>query len=166
MLALMSMANWVVRVARRARRCGSSRTPMGLKWTASQAFKRWRFSQPNARSMRGSQEDSMDYGKIISLVISLLSGTGTGAGSVIVKALLDAIGAILKNLNVPASNMDVAWVQRALAKLGFDPGGVDGMMGPKTQAAVKAYQTARGLTADGWVGAETQAKLRQEAGDA
>ena len=33
---------------------------------------------------------------------------------------------------------------------GFDPGGVDGRMGPKTVAAIKAFQKARGLVPDGY----------------
>lgn len=37
---------------------------------------------------------------------------------------------------------------------------VDGSMGPKTIAAVTAFQTAHGITADGWPGPETQAALQ------
>ncbi len=33
---------------------------------------------------------------------------------------------------------------------GLDPGGVDGRMGRKTVAAVKAFQKARGLVPDGY----------------
>lgn len=36
-----------------------------------------------------------------------------------------------------------------------DPGGVDGMFGPLTEAAVRAYQGDRGVTVDGVVGDET-----------
>ena len=40
-------------------------------------------------------------------------------------------------------------VQRALARLGYDPGPVDGAIGPRTRAALRAYQDASGLAADG-----------------
>jgi len=41
--------------------------------------------------------------------------------------------------------MDNREVQAALLSLGFDPGPVDGKSGPKTKAAVEAFQRARGL---------------------
>lgn len=46
-------------------------------------------------------------------------------------------------------------VQQALKKLGFDPGPLDGDYGPKTAAAVAAFQLAKGLVADGEVGPQT-----------
>ena len=39
--------------------------------------------------------------------------------------------------------------QRALAHHGHDPGPVDGRMGPRTRAALSAFQTERGLTPHG-----------------
>jgi peptidoglycan hydrolase-like protein with peptidoglycan-binding domain len=53
----------------------------------------------------------------------------------------------------------VAGIQKALQKLGFDPGKIDGIMGPHTQAAIKQFQQANGLAADGIVGPKTQAAL-------
>ena len=46
-----------------------------------------------------------------------------------------------------------------LTKLGFDCGGIDGKFGAKTAAAVKAFQTAYGLTADGVAGTVTQTAI-------
>jgi len=41
----------------------------------------------------------------------------------------------------------VADTQAELRRLGYDPGPVDGIMGPKTRAALAAYQRDRGLPA-------------------
>ncbi len=56
----------------------------------------------------------------------------------------------------------VARLQQALANLGYDPGVVDGDFGAKTDKAVRAYQAARSLTADGIVGPKTWAALHAD----
>jgi lysozyme len=53
-------------------------------------------------------------------------------------------------------------LQTLLARLGFDPGGIDGQWGKKTEGAVKAYQAARGLFPDGIVGPKTRAALERD----
>jgi peptidoglycan L-alanyl-D-glutamate endopeptidase CwlK len=50
-----------------------------------------------------------------------------------------------------------------LKQLGFDPKGVDGVYGPGTQAAVIAFQKAKGLTPDGICGPNTMAALQSSA---
>lgn len=57
--------------------------------------------------------------------------------------------------------MNTLDVQRLLASLGFDPGAADGKNGPKTKAAVRAFQTKYGLVADGIAGPQTKAALKQ-----
>jgi hypothetical protein len=46
-------------------------------------------------------------------------------------------------------------LQRALARLGYSPGTIDGQYGPSTTQAVSRFQRASGLTADGIVGPKT-----------
>lgn len=50
-------------------------------------------------------------------------------------------------------------VQLRLASLGLAPGPIDGIYGPRTTAAVRAFQSSRGLTVDGVVGPKTLAAL-------
>jgi peptidoglycan hydrolase-like protein with peptidoglycan-binding domain len=53
----------------------------------------------------------------------------------------------------------VTQLQQRLNELGFDCGKVDGSFGSRTEQAVKAFQTKRGLKADGVVGAKTWTAL-------
>lgn len=53
----------------------------------------------------------------------------------------------------------VQTVQGRLYSLGYDPGGLDGRYGPGTAEAVRSFQTAQGLTADGRTGEDTFAAL-------
>lgn len=55
--------------------------------------------------------------------------------------------------------LQVRVLQWLLNYHGHDCGTVDGIFGAKTLAAVKAFQTAKGLTVDGIVGAKTWAAL-------
>jgi len=54
---------------------------------------------------------------------------------------------------------DVSEVQRRLRELGYRDLAVDGIYGPKTEAAVRQFQTASGLKADGIVGPDTWSML-------
>ena len=60
-------------------------------------------------------------------------------------------------------NEQMKAVQQALKDQGHDPGDIDGIMGPKTQAALRDYQQKQGLKATGRLDAETSAKLGVEA---
>lgn len=50
-------------------------------------------------------------------------------------------------------------VQTALDELGFDPGKIDGIDGPNTQAAVRAFQESTGIDVDGIAGPITKTAL-------
>ena len=52
-------------------------------------------------------------------------------------------------------------MQALLTKAGFSTGGVDGMVGPMTQRAIRAYQAARGDVPDGFASLSLLKKLRR-----
>ncbi len=56
-------------------------------------------------------------------------------------------------------NDEVREMQKKLKELGYYKGSADGDFGPATEKAVKAFQKANGLTADGKAGQKTLAKL-------
>jgi lytic murein transglycosylase len=65
---------------------------------------------------------------------------------------------------VPLSLADRVAAQTALARIGFDPGAPDGVVGSGTRTALRAWQKARGLPADGYLSIDLVRKLRDEAG--
>ncbi len=63
----------------------------------------------------------------------------------------------------PLALTDRSDAQQALARLGFDPGAPDGIIGLNTRRALRAYQASRGLVADGYLSLEMVRRLRAEA---
>jgi peptidoglycan hydrolase-like protein with peptidoglycan-binding domain len=57
---------------------------------------------------------------------------------------------------------ELSGVQDALSKLGYAMGNVDGIDGPKTQAAVRAFQAHASIGIDGIVGPVTRQALVDE----
>jgi peptidoglycan hydrolase-like protein with peptidoglycan-binding domain len=99
--------------------------------------------------------------------------------------LLAAIGAVVITVGLTTTAVaqsgtsadrrdSVQAVQQALKDKGYDPGAVDGRMGPKTHAAVRDFQKKEGLRATGRVdrktaeklGVQARAETRAPAGDA
>lgn len=64
----------------------------------------------------------------------------------------------------PLSLADRIAAQQALAKLGFDPGSADGVVGVNTRAALRNWQKARRLPADGYLSSGVIQQLKAEAG--
>ena len=56
---------------------------------------------------------------------------------------------------------DVAELQQRLLEMGFDPGRCDGILGPRTEAALRDLQRNVGLTSDGTCGPQTLKALHR-----
>lgn len=91
------------------------------------------------------------WGKIIELL-----GSKTSTGQSVTRRSTSTSTPLLK---LGSRGEDVKRLQMALNKLGFNCGAVDGIFGPKTQAAVKAFQKKYGLKVDGIVGPQTWSKI-------
>jgi murein DD-endopeptidase MepM/ murein hydrolase activator NlpD len=64
-------------------------------------------------------------------------------------------------LTVGARGWDVAGLQFLLGRAGFPSGAMDGVLGPRTGAALRRFQSWAGLAVDGVAGRVTLARLRR-----
>ncbi|KAA5607246.1 lytic murein transglycosylase [Roseospira marina] len=64
----------------------------------------------------------------------------------------------------PLRRTEVEAMQGLLNRLGYDAGPVDGLVGPSTRAAIRGFQAAQGLPADGYADPALYARLRRAAG--
>jgi len=94
-----------------------------------------------------------------SVIVGYGTVNGTGGGTPVPGTPPPTGGTGRPTLRQGARGADVVDLQRKLNELGFNAGAADGDFGPKTLAAVKSFQRARGLTADGIVGAQTWGAL-------
>src|SRR5665809_91272 len=92
-------------------------------------------------------------GALTALVV-LLAGTGTCVASGVAEPVRLAAMAQAAPLaegagyGATAQANRVRVLQRALGELGWAPGRVDGLFGPRTEAAVLRFQAATGLAVD------------------
>jgi peptidoglycan hydrolase-like protein with peptidoglycan-binding domain len=98
------------------------------------------------------------------LVLLALPSTGIAASASVGSApIFEAGGEPLARgagYGMPDDARRVRTLQRTLRRLGWSPGPIDGLFGPRTEAAVVRFQRAAGVNADGVVGARTFRALR------
>jgi len=98
---------------------------------------------------------------IVNPFVSLAEAGGNWLGSGPADPLFDGY----RLLEVGTRGADVRRLQDVLTQLGYSPGPVDGVTGTRTVAAVAAFQTSVGLTADGLAGRATRAALKARSKD-
>jgi hypothetical protein len=74
--------------------------------------------------------------------------------------------AVTPNKEKAEMAVDVRGAQQALRDKGFDPGPVDGRMGPRTSSAIRDFQSKEGISATGSLDADTRARLMSSRSDA
>ncbi|MBU4312440.1 MAG: peptidoglycan-binding protein [Candidatus Omnitrophica bacterium] len=79
------------------------------------------------------------------------------------KYIVTVKSAYKEEISSPDFNVTIKEIQAALKNAGFDPGTLDGKMGPRTQQAAKEFQRAKGLKVDGKVGPKTWSELKKYA---
>jgi peptidoglycan hydrolase-like protein with peptidoglycan-binding domain len=73
-------------------------------------------------------------------------------GTMVLVAWLVALGGA-------TAEMSISDAQQALIERGFDPGGIDGKIGPRTRKAIRAFQAAQGLPQTGELDPPTLERL-------
>src|ERR671937_47493 len=117
--------------------------------------------------MRKTIDAAPARGLLVALIAALLVGVGPAAAEAKdeppgsrADAALIAPGA---GYGHPHGSQRVRALQRRLRQAGERPGPLDGLSGPRTEAAVERFQASHGLAVDGLVGPLTAAALRREA---
>ena len=72
---------------------------------------------------------------------------------------LGMLGLSLAATATAASSEEIRTVQKSLNDKGYDAGPVDGVLGTRTRAAIREYQTSEKLTVNGRLDVETAGKL-------
>ncbi|MBI4394902.1 MAG: peptidoglycan-binding protein [Candidatus Omnitrophica bacterium] len=70
------------------------------------------------------------------------------------------VDSTLSTETTETSKIDPVEIQKALTEAGFYKGPIDGIIGKKTRAAIRAFQEKNGLKVDGVCGPKTWERLR------
>ena len=100
----------------------------------------------------GSIQKAAEEGAISSNVLKqALDGIGSTEAGTKISDFVDGLKEIKRTLQRGNVGEDVKKLQTALKELGYDIGetGIDGIIGPETEKAIKAFQEANGLTGNG-----------------
>jgi len=107
------------------------------------------------RATRASLKIRYEDGTAASETAATTTDTGADSSSTATTITVSASGILREG----SRGADVQRVQELLTGVGYAPGPVDGIFGPKTKVSVLAFQDDHGLRVDGLVGSNTRAAL-------
>ncbi len=106
-------------------------------------------------TLRGMADDAENLGKGMKKTLSEMKGEGYTTPSSSRRITPPNGGKSSKEPNAA----QVKQAQEQLKAAGFDPGPLDGILGPKARAALREYQAAQGLPTTGMLDEKTRKSL-------
>lgn len=100
--------------------------------------------------------------RVVNLFLLMVALFGFSA----VPALFAEVAPVTADVQEVPFHAEPIQVQQALTQAGFFTGKIDGIIGKKTRAAIRAFQEANGLKVDGRCGPLTWEKLKTYASEA
>lgn len=85
----------------------------------------------------------------------------SGRRSILLTTVM-AVALLIIPAGIVWAGEEILQVQQALIQKGYDPGAADGLMGPRTRAAIREFQRAEGLSVTGSLNRETARALGLE----
>ena len=126
---------------------------LGLAWTMAPAI-------AADESMKDKAKDKMDTAK--DKMGTAVDKTKEKTGEVVEKTkekAADVKDTIKNKVSGKKGSDDVRQAQQALMDKGFNPGPIDGKMGPKTKGAITEFQKKENMKVTGRLDSDTKAKL-------
>lgn len=112
----------------------------------------------------GEQVGSIDVAELDALIAGggndVASDAPLGEETVAEDAPIPSPGSSEMEQALALSKQDIRDIQARLLVLGFDPNGIDAVIGRGTRAALSAWQAEQGIVANGYLSAEQRARLQ------
>ncbi len=95
-------------------------------------------------------------------VVSFQEAKGLKPSRFVDQSTWKALNVYHKSGLVKDGQINIKGIQEYLSREGFEPGPIDGRMGPKTQKAIRSFQQQFHLKVDGQIGPQTLNAMHQQ----